>query len=569
MINLETCTVSHLNTYSNPYDIRRDIHAFVGYIREREVKRGYRNNQLPKADAQRLAKLMSYPDCLAEIQAEGYCWWLDEIDSLALKLGFVAYDTKGEYAGYSSSQPSFRDNYIEYRADVYEAFVKLPLREQEKRLFTILCEDPGYREFYNRHLQSSLKSFTIFGSAVGIMPLLDFPQARRFLFRLLADLEIGRWYTTDSLIRYLQAEHPYFLIPPAEKLPQKDKFNRPQRLARYGNFYESSGESYYHDRNPIPDDAPDGFLRVEGRFVERFLEGIPLTLGYVDVAYDPQPYQGPMPEMGTLQAFRLNGRFHQFMHAATIIPTVTVLPTFEIHVESPFYPAGLIAQLRSFSTLVTADRVSIFKLDKTLVKSAIAADDSLDILALLRQLTQAPLPRNVAVELEEWAGQANVFTLYTDFSLLEGDPQLPEADPFVAAQISDNVRLIRQPDQTFNALEQAERVPLAIRHHEDRFTPLPVAARTLFPKQKEAKQPPKRKRKPALTLQRETHIRLTAPSAETYEKLRAALLKQRCLFTADAPQYAITYARQYQPQVDAALAALRQHYVIQIEDNAL
>jgi hypothetical protein len=343
--------------------------------------------------------------------------------------------------------------------------LKLPLLEQEKRLFTLLCQDSDYKEFYNRHLQSSLNSFPSFGSAIGVMPLLDLPKVRRFLFTLLAELEIGRWYTTASLIRYLQEKHPYFLIPPPEKLPQKDKWNRPLRLQRYDNFYEYTKETYYHDRSPIADNDPDGFRRVEGRFVERFLEGIPLTLGYTDVAYSPQPYEGRMPEMGTLQAFRLNGRFHQVMHATAITPNVTVLPTFEIHVESP-------------------------------------------------------------------------------------------------------VRLIRQPDDAFHTLEQAERVPLSIRHDDNRFMPLFPPARTRFPKQKEARQPAKQKSKPALTLQRETYVRLSAPSAETYEQLRAALLEQRCLFTADPPHYAITYARSYQPQVDAALAALRQRYTIQIDEKA-
>jgi hypothetical protein len=366
----------------------------------------------------------------------------------------------------------------------------------------------------------------------------------------------------------LQEKHPYFLIPPPEKLPQKDKWNRPLRLQRYGNFYEYTKEVYSHDRTPIADNDPDGFRRVEGRFVERFLEGIPLTLGYTDVAYSPQPYEGRMPEMGTLQTFRLNGRFHQVMQATAITPNVTVLPTFEIHVESPVYPAGLIQQLRLFTTLVTTDRVSIFKLEKNRVKSALAADDNLDIIAFLQRLSPTPLPRNVVTEVEEWAGQANVFTLYTDFSLLEGDPRLPEVESFVVEQISPTICLIRQPNDAFHALEQAERVPLSIRHDDNRFTPLSPPARTRFPKQKEAKQPAKQKSKPALTLQRETYVRLSAPSAETYEQLRAALLEQRCLFTADPPYYAITYARSYQPQVDAALAALRQRYTIQIDEKA-
>lgn len=568
-LRLESCSTADLNTYSNPYDIRRDIHAFVEYVRGREVKRAHRSNQIPKTDARRLAKLMSHPDCAAEVEEEGFSWWIDAIDDLCLRLRFITYDTKGEYIGYTSSAPSFPENYITFREDVYQAFLNLPLLEQEQQLFNLLCNDKSYREFYSSHLQSELTPFPGFGSAVGVMPLLDFADIRRFLFRLLTHLEIGQWYKTASLIDYLQQHYPYFLIPPAHELPKTNEWNRPQVLARYGNFYEtSSGQAHYmHNRDPIPDNAPDGFRRVEGRYVERFLEGIPLTLGYIDVAYDPKPYKGTMPEMGTLTAFRLNGRFRHFINDAPIIPTVTVLPTFEIHVEAPFYPAGVLAQLRPFTNLITADRVTILKLDKTLVKSALAANQQLDVLALLTKLAQAPLPRNVAIEIEEWSGQANVFTLFTDFSLLEGDARLPEIDPLVAIQISPALRLIRQPGKAFDLLSQAEQVPLAIHHGENSLTTLPPAAQTRFPKQKKVKERPKPPPKPTLTLQQETIIQLSAPSAEAFNHLRAALAAQRCLFTADPPRYTISYSRQHQAQVDAALDALRKQYALRITAN--
>ncbi|MBK8984931.1 MAG: hypothetical protein IPM39_02440 [Chloroflexi bacterium] len=563
---LETRTPDGLRVYSNPYDIRRDIHAFVEYIRGREIKRAHRSNQIPKTEARRLAKVMSHPDCAADVEKEGYSDWLDAIDSLCLQLGFTSYDTKGQYAGYSSVEPSFPDNYITFRADVYQAFLDLPLLEQEKRLFAVLCNDKKYREFYDRQLQSELGTFPIWGSATGVMPLLDFVQIRHFLFGLLAHLAVGQWYTTASLIGYLQQQYPYFLIPPAADLPKTNQWNRPQTLARYGNFYEtSSSQDYYgHNREPIPDDAPDGFQRVEGRYVERFLEGIPLTLGYIDVAYDPNPYKGDFPEMGTLAAFRLNGRFRQFITNTPITPTVTVLPTFEIHVEAPFYPASVLEQLRPFTQRLTTDNVSILKLDKTLVKSVLAANEQLNILALLTELVQAPLPRNVAIELEEWSGQANTFTLYSDLALLEGNARLPELDDLIVAHISPTLRLIRRPSKVFDMLSQAEQVPIAIHHGENALTLLPPAAQTRFPQQKEVKERLKPPPKPTLTLQRETIIQLTAPSAETFEQLRAALVAQRCLFTADPTRLAITYGRPYQPQVDAALDALRQQYTLKI-----
>jgi hypothetical protein len=566
---LETCTASPLNVYSNPYDLRRDIHAFVGYVSERTVKRSYRSNQLPKADAKRIAKLMSHPDCLQHIEEEeNYSWWIDEVDSLAHRLGFVSYDTEGEYAGYTSYRPSFRDNYIEYKAQAYEAFLTLPLLEQEKRLFGLLSDDVEHKELFHRHLQSSLNSFPQWGMATGVIPLLDFPKTRRFLFDLLAGLDSGKWYTTASLIRYMKETHPYFLIPPKERLPQKDQWQRRIDMKRYGNFYEYEKSEYYHDQNAIPDNAPDGFERVEGRFIERFLEGIPLTLGYVDVAYDRKPYQGLMPERGVLRAFRVHGHFQQLVRDEAITPKVAILPSFEIHVESPFYAAGLIHRLRPFATVFTEDKVSILKLEKQRVKAALAADDSLGLIPFLQHLTNRPLPQNVSIELEEWAGQADTFTLYSDFALLEGGKRLPETEGFVVEQISPTLRLIRQPDKLFHVLEQAARVPLAVRHTNNRLVILPAKARTVFPKQKAVKTKPKRKTKQRVTLRRESRLILYAPTDAFYEQLRAELLKRRCLFEADQAKRAITYARAYKPQVDAAIKVLRQTYIIKFEDVA-
>jgi hypothetical protein len=59
------------------------------------------------------------------------------------------------------------------------------------------------------------------------------------------------------------------------------------KFGRYGNFHESK-EAWGHEID-IRERDPDSFERVEGRYVERFLEGIPLVLRYVDVAYARKP----------------------------------------------------------------------------------------------------------------------------------------------------------------------------------------------------------------------------------------------------------------------------------------
>lgn len=569
-INLETCNVAHLDVYGNPYNLRRDIHEFVNYVSQREVKRAHRSNRLPKADAKRIAKLMSHPDCVQDVQNEGYSWWIGEVDYLALRLDFVKYDTEGIYAGYSSHSPSYPDNYIEFYADNYDHFLQKPLVEQEVDLLNIMLNDKNYNEFYNRHIQSRLNGFSTWGSALGAMPHLNFPKARRLLLRLISNLESGVWYSTKSLISYLKKNMPYFLIPKASDLPkEKARWGAPaEPMKRYGNFKEfKQGREYYTDRNTdsVPDTAPDGFERVEGRFIERFLEGIPLTLGYVDVAYRKQKYTSLMPEMDMVQAFRVNGRFHQFMHQDDLTSKVTILPNYEIHVESPFYDPSLMHKLEAFAQLLTEDKVSVLKLDKQRVKAALAADTSIKPIPFLQNLTGQPLPQNIAIELKEWAEQADAFTLFEGFAVLEGDKRLPETKRYTVEQITPHIRLIRQPERAFAALKEAERIPLTIKHGDKKFAKLPAKARTIFPKTTKAK--PKRKTKKRITLQRETKLMLTAPTAVIYEQLRDELLKQRALFEPNPAAFTITYAQSQKPQVDAALKALRQQYTIKFEDK--
>ncbi len=569
-MNLDTRTVTELDVYSMPYDLRRDIHAFVHYISEREVKRAYRSNALPKADSKRLAKLMSHPDCLQQIEEshDNSSWWIDMIDSSARILGFVSYDTEGEYMGYSSHSPSFRDNYIVYNEKIYKAFLAMPLLEQEKRLFLLFRDDTTHNELFHSHWQSKLDHFPHRGMATGAVPLMDFGKSRRTLFRLLANLDSGKWYTTASLIRHLKGTDPFFLIPPKSKLPQKDSWGRPTNMTRYGNFHEYKTDHYDRDKKAIPDDAPDGFERVEGRFIERFLEGIPLTLGYVDVAYSRREYKGMRPERGTLLAFRINGRFQQLMHDEAIPPTVTILPTFEIHVESPFYPISLLYLLWQFAIPITEDKVNILKLDKQRVKTALANhNNNVDLIPFLQQLSSHPIPQNVKIELEEWIGQADAFTLYTDFALLEGDSRLPETKPFVVEQITPKLRIVRQPSKVFDALEQAERAPLAVRHMDKQLMPLPPKARSIFPKAKPIKAKPKRKTKQRITLSRETRFVLHIPTDGFYEQLRAALLKQRCIFEPNQAKRTITYGQTAKPLVEAAIKEMRQTHIIKFEDK--
>src|SRR4051812_42585087 len=138
----------NLIVYANPNDLRRDLHTFVGYVSRRSIKRSYRGNELPQADYKRLAQVIHEggpgsaeqsgdDDALSRHGAEAYSW-IDYLDRLALKLGFVSYDIMGTERGYSSQEPSFPDNFMSVKAEVYRAVLALPLAEQERRLLDTL-----------------------------------------------------------------------------------------------------------------------------------------------------------------------------------------------------------------------------------------------------------------------------------------------------------------------------------------------------------------------------------------------------------------------------------------------
>ncbi|MEA3345796.1 MAG: hypothetical protein U9Q78_06070 [Chloroflexota bacterium] len=343
MIELTPTDVTDLDVFSVPYDLRRDLPAFVQYIREREVKRLVRSNDLSKADYRRLAKLVSDPEAADEVEASGRSSWVDYVDWLALKLGLVNYDTEGVYRGYTSTKPSYPDNYVIFNTQEYQQFLDSPLIEQERRLLDLLIgEEDGCRsEFFHSGYFGKLGGFASRGCATKVVPMLDFPQARRFLLNLLRQCEVGVWYSTSSLVQYLKEHHPYFLIP--EETPPYRLGWRETKRTRYGNFHE--GESRWESDEAIPDDAPDGFERVEGRYVDRFLESVPLTLGYVEVAYDSGPYEGIYPPIGRLKAFRVNSRLVHAVEGKIPAPKVTIQPNFEIYVELEFYPTQVLSQL--------------------------------------------------------------------------------------------------------------------------------------------------------------------------------------------------------------------------------
>ena len=102
----------------------------------------------------------------------------------------------------------------------------------------MLDRDQGnHSEFYSVSVLGRLDKFSHWGSATGVMPLLQFCRCpRRFLLELLAQCPPGQWLSTASLVAHLKKHHRYFLIP--EKPRFESKYDT--KKERYGNFHEGT-----------------------------------------------------------------------------------------------------------------------------------------------------------------------------------------------------------------------------------------------------------------------------------------------------------------------------------------
>lgn len=562
-MNVDAIDVDRLEVATAVPDLRRDVHVFVDYVRGREVKRSHRENALSKGDAKRLARLLSDPKAVREVDEEGSSPWIDFVDDIALQLGFVHYDTEGQYAGYTSHEPSFPDNYIKYRAKAYEQFLAAKAAAQESTLLKMLLHggQGSASEFYRRSVLGRLEGFSSWGSAIGVMPTLDFPAIRRFLLGLLAECPSGQWLSVSSLVEYLKNHHRYAIIPAKPRF----KHEHEARFGRYGNFHESKDE-WGHEID-IHESDPDGFERVEGRYVERFLEGIPLLLRYVDVAYAPKRPKAIYPSLGCLRAFRVSDRLRRALEGRIAEPRVTVTPNFDVHVIAEAYPAGVLAQLAPLCEMVSEGTSIVLKLTKQKVAAARADSPDLDAAGLLQGLCGGELPANVAHELSAWSEHGEKFVLYAHCSVLEAEQDVPAADPFTIERVAEGIRLVRSPDKLFNELERRELMPMRIKHGDQAFAPLPKSARSRFPKGSAGREKP-REPKPRVTLTRITRVQLVCPDRDLLDKLHSLLLERQCPVEMDRPNLTLTYSKHYESAVANAIRQLKSEYRLEIEDIA-
>ncbi len=569
-MQLKTIDSQHLTLFSNNRDTLRDLFVYLDYVSNREVKRMTRSNEILRADMKRLAKLLGGVTFNPGANEIDGTQWIEFIDELALRLDLVYYDIKGEYRGYTSYEPSYIDNYIIVSTKNLQEFNKLSPVAQEKRILDTLIRakslseygDNSNNEFYQYSVVGQLDRFSSYGSATGIMPKLKFPKIRLFLLDLLNELPAGQWFSTESFIAHLKANHPYFLI--SKKAPKKDRWGN--RVGRYDNFYESK-DHWGRDEKTIPPDAPDAFERVEGRYIERFLEYIPLIMRFVDVAYDPQFSRKIFPSRGRLKAFRITERFLRLMSGQETAPKVTVQPNFDVIIEADFYPATIISRLATLGKQVSNPHnghgayVGIFHLNKAAVAAAQVQDANLDVVELLKNLSGRDLPANLQTELEEWARHADRFTLYDGFSLLEMADDLPaDLENLIVERIAPDLCLVCESPTVFSTLERLGYAPVKVVHGKE-FAPLTEASQSIFPKESAKAEVAV----PKIRVLKTITVSYQFPETASFQAIQKMLAELRCPFRADPVTYTINIHQNEQKKFDEAVKKLANAFVLDIK----
>lgn len=487
-------------------DLRPDLYRFVRYVQEKGLVRTHRNNYIPKGTARRLAKLLSYSVEAEHVEEHGHGLWSEHVCNIARLLGIVKYDTEGVYRGYTSTEPSFPDNEVQIIQKAWSAYLaKTPCKKEKALLEVQLKHTPN--EFFKPPLLAPGEAFDRVGSAVGPASRMKLARVRRGLLELLAGLDENTWYELQEVIALLQEQRPNLILDPAtreaddvsrDRLREWEYGRRGRKGKRpdvtlediYVNFreFDEGQERWRSNARQITAKTLDAFQRVEGRYLELFVSGIPYCCGFTELAFrDPSDRHGldVHPPFQRLRALRLTPRFFQVMRQAPELDQVkvTVLPTFEILVEAPSYPEVVLGSLRSYAAVLREEApVHHLRLErKKIVETAAQNPGARPVVELLQELSERPLPGNVASELASWSRHGEKVILYEGFGLLEFRPERtgPEERKTVFKTLGDLVEdtdldgfaLVKHPARAFDLLEKQLHVPARVAHRPTTFAP--------------------------------------------------------------------------------------------------
>ena len=486
-------TLGQYTIERNDTHVRRDIYRFMNYIFEHGLQRSYRANQIPKGPAKKLAKILSYQDELASIEEDNCGYWSDFISQLLMGMKLVTFDTKGEYMGYSSSELSYRDNFIKPCRDAWEKYLRLSSLDKEWAILGGLNTITENEFHHDTTLLYHSRRFAGTGSAINAASKMNLPKIRSALLDILSQLKPDVWYSLPDLTAYLK-ENQFNLIIDHSR---RDNYTKENIYHCFFEYPIKDGDIEWKGRE-IQERQPDAFERVEGRYLTFFFEEIPFLMGFVNLAYDKDlgaQTQSVSPYYGYLKAFSLTPKFFTVYGKDTSYnkTTITVQANHEVVVQYSGYAETQLQLFQKYGKLLKDDQSLIFCLEKKRVADRVAAGEDIEsIIRELRVLSSSPIPQNIITEMESWGSYGEKITLYRGYSLLEVEreklqelshsdkphsdkPHLdkPHLDkPIlddIEKSITPNIFLISSGEHIFQYLENHGYLPIKFQHHQKAF----------------------------------------------------------------------------------------------------
>lgn len=471
-------------------DLRRDVYLFVDFVRREGLKRAHRTNEIPRASALKLAKLCARPGEDVGVEPEVEAEWADFVSRLARSLGLVDFDVEGVYAGYSSHEPSFPDNHVVVDAKRFEAWLASSPLEKERAIVDTLAATTDSEFFSHATLFGREPRFDWAGRATGPHARLDLPAVRRRLLALLAELPTGEWLRMEELIAHVKATaRDAILSPTLKRVPPRalDAWEKKRGVKTvetfvdlYENFREDPDERWKQGPRALTEQTPDVFERVEGRYLQYFLQEIPYLCGFVELALVKLPANAPpgKPPRERVRAFKLTPRLAQVVRADPALDqvSVTVREDFEVIVEAPSWPDQELDQLRPFCvTLAEEPPIHRLRIDqKRAVAWAATRPEAHPIAPILFALTRGALPESVAAAVDAWSGHAHKLTVLEDVTLIEllgpdADAVRAELGALALPDAPSGFAVTRDPKRAVAVLEEKLRVPVVVTHEATGF----------------------------------------------------------------------------------------------------
>lgn len=551
--NIKIIDISNLDVKSNYVDIHYDIYQYINYISNKDIKRSTRYNALLKGDVIRLSKLMT----IGEFKAHEFDAECDHypgfIDNLAYNIKWVSYK---KYTGRDYYYtPTYIDNYIKTLDDNYQKHLNLPLQQQEEKITKHLISDCSKKD--HELIKGSPIGYLTTFSEYCSFDKINFPHVRVLLLNLISQLEPNNWYSVESLIYYLKLNHPYFLIP---RKPESIKDSKEKN--RYKGIYEDNA-----NYNDIKSSDKNAFEKVEGRFVERFLEYIPFLMGYTELAYDFTRGDDVSPSMGQLIAFKPTLKLSHYMNKSIEEAKITVQPNFEISIESEIYPAQIMSELTSMAKVIKKDIMTQVKIEKNMVLQKIAKNSNFDPIKYLKKISRAELPSNLQIELKEWMKQSDSFILYEDMHLFESSSEFASVKKIAVDSINQNFNIIKNSNELYHLMEEDEEMPVKkVTHKDEKFLELPSEYKTIFKKIKNAKISIS-KNLEKLQIKKEIIIKLFFHSSNQLKIISSKLLDKGCVFSVNDNEKSITILQKNETLLKEVFKDISNQFQLDIKDK--